>query len=179
MTPLGVLRPFHMALVLMRFRCASKPNRVECASDAHWSCSHERQYLVDQLALPRLCTWLIDQRPSDTCLWSVCHRCNPPVSPSLAPLTSTTTHTWHKTSLLLASLPREGFLSCDFLSTPTFYIGDSVWMRIETTSGGNFDQCEFNSLWMRIEIMRIHVNTTNAPSNAHSMRIHASMWKGL
>ena len=50
------LRPFHMALVLMRFRCASKPNRVECASDAHWSCSHERQYLVDQLALPRLCT---------------------------------------------------------------------------------------------------------------------------
>ena len=49
------LRPFHMALVLMRFRCASKPNRVECASDAHWSCSHERQYLVDQLALPRLC----------------------------------------------------------------------------------------------------------------------------
>ena len=25
------LRPFHMALVLMRFRCASKPNRVECA----------------------------------------------------------------------------------------------------------------------------------------------------
>ena len=133
-------RPFHMALVLMRFRCASKPNRVECASDAHWSCSHERQYLVDQLALPRLCTWLIDQWPSDTCLWSVCHRCNPPVSPSFAPLTSTTTHMWRQTSLLLASLPREGFLSCDFLSTPTFYIGDSVWMHIETTSGGDFDQ---------------------------------------
>ena len=159
-----------MALVLMRFRCVSKPNRVECASDAHWSCSHERQYLVDQLALPRLCTWLIDQRPSDTCLWSICHRCNPPVSPSFAPLTSTTTHTWHKTSLLLASLSREGFLSCDFLSTPTFYIGDSVWMRIETTSGGDFDQCEFNSLWMRIEIMRIHVNTTNA----HWMRIRCA-----
>ena len=72
-------------------------------------------------------------------------------------------------------LPHEGFLSCDFLSTSTFYIGNSVRMRIETPSGGDFDQCKFNSLWMRIEIMHIHVNTTNA----HRMRIHASMWKGL
>ena len=150
----------------MRIQTESGWMRIGCALVVFtWA-----TILEDQLALPRLCTWLNDQRPSDTCLWSACHRCNPPVSPSFAPLTSTTTHTWHKTSLLLASLPREGFLSCDFLSTPTFYIGDSVWMRIETTSGGDFDQCEFNSLLMRIETMRIHVNTTNA----HRMRIRCA-----
>ena len=159
----GLRDYFHMALVLMRFRCASKPNRVECASDARWSCSHERQYLVDQLALPRLCTWLIDQRPSDTCLWSVCQRCNPPVSPSFAPLTSATTHTWHKTSLLLASLPREGFLSCDFLSTPTFILA----IRFGCASKPPLEVTSINSLWMQIEIMRIHVNTTNAHPCLH------------
>ena len=42
------------------------------------------------------------------------------------------------------------------------FICNSVRMRIETTSGGDFDQCEFNLLWMRIEIIRIHVNTANA-----------------
>ena len=150
-------------VVSMRIQTESSWMRIGCALVVF-------TWAVDQLALPRLRTWLINQRPSNTCLWSVWHQYNLPVSPSFALLTSTTTHTWHKTSLLLASLPREGFLSCDFLSTPTFYIGDSVWMRIETTSGGDFDQCEFNSLWMRIEIMRIHVNTTNA----HRMHIRCA-----
>ena len=34
------LRRFHMKLVVMRFWCTSEANWIECALDAHWSCSH-------------------------------------------------------------------------------------------------------------------------------------------
>ena len=38
---------------------------------------------------------------------------------------------------------------------------EPVWMHIQTTSGGGFDRCISHLLWMHIEIMRIHVNTSN------------------
>ena len=34
------LRRVHMKLVVIRFRCASEANRIECALDAHQSRSH-------------------------------------------------------------------------------------------------------------------------------------------
>ena len=39
-TSVTKLRAVHMKLVVIQFRCASKANRIECASDAHWLRSH-------------------------------------------------------------------------------------------------------------------------------------------
>ena len=163
------------------FRFTSKTNWIRMdrnhlrgGFDAHANCNIK---CMDGVHM----TWgitstlhMTDQSTTRACDngWSVCHRCNSPVSPSFAPLTSSSTDTWWvltRDTRLAYCWPREGFLSCDFLSTPTFYIGNSVRMRIETTSGGDFDPYEFNSFWMWIEIMHIHVDTHR----------HASMWKGL